>query len=401
MLPLERAKRVVGVAAVNVVVLVGLVAFCELASSFFADKLASNVANAYRLNHTWKPLGRQVHDEWIKSNPDFPEPYVHVYNRQGWIEDYDIEPAKDPNTYRIFYVGDSFVEGTAPMDQSVPSIVETYLNDRASGKNMSFEVVNTGTSSYSPTIFYVLVRYVLMDYSPDLIVVVVDMTDDFDDWKYSETLIVDEHGNPWAVPERDPYSAAFVDTGERVVKADSWLRLQLFLARHSYTYNLLQRFVAPKENRAPPGAEDDDPGDEIYKRWSWCQREWDDLTRRNVASTLDLLERLAVFCHENGVKVMFTAVPHYRQYAGRPDGTGEPAWSRRPHDEIARVAKENGVPYLNSLDALAPLIVGTPQRKYYYHRDMHFNPRGYRIWAEAHIGFISERENDLLPEEFY
>jgi lysophospholipase L1-like esterase len=287
------------------------------------------------------------------------------------------------------------------MDQSVPSIVERYLNDRASGKALSFEVVNTGTSSYSPTIFYVLVRYVLMDYSPDLIVVVVDMTDDFDDWKYSRTLIVDEEGNPWAVPARDPYSAAFVDTGERVVKADFRLRLQLFLARHSYTYNLVQRLVAPKEDASPPAADHDELGDEIYERWSWCQRDWDDLTRRNVAHTLDLLERLAAFCHANGVKVMFTAVPHYRQYAGRPDGTGTPAWSRRPHDEIARVANENGVPCLNSLDALAPFIVGTPQERYYYHRDMHFNPRGYRIWAEAHIKFISDRDNGLLPEEFY
>jgi lysophospholipase L1-like esterase len=347
----------------------------------------------------WKPNSERVHDEWIKDNPDFPKPYKHVYNRQGWIEDYDIELAKPPNTYRIFYLGDSFTEGTLAMDQSIPSVVEQKLNELAQGKDIQFEVINTGTTSYSPTIFYVLTRYVLMDYAPDLIVVNVDMTDDFDDWKYAETLIRDNEGNPWAVPHRSVYKAPFIDTAEGAVKANTWIKLQLFLIEHSYTYNLIREYVAPQNANAHPVEQIDDP--QIYQRWAWCQKEWNESTVENVNHTLDLLQRLATFAHENDVKIMFTSVPHYWQYAGNEDGSGESRWSSRPHDEIARVAAEIGVPYLNAYEKLIPIITGTPQTDFYYKGDMHFNPRGYGVWAQTHVEFLAAEENHLLPDRFY
>src|SRR5262245_14779818 len=163
--------RVAAVVAVNVILLVLLIAAVETISSFFVGTATPNVVAIYRVNHTWTPNSKKVHDAWIKANPDFPEPYTHTYNRQGWISDHDIERAKPPQTYRIFYVGDSFTEGTVPMSQSVPSVVERELNERARGGPWRFEVINTGTLSYSPSIYYVLVRYVLMDYAPDLVVV--------------------------------------------------------------------------------------------------------------------------------------------------------------------------------------------------------------------------------------
>lgn len=384
----------------------------EFVSSFYADTIGSNLVTVYRLNHIWSPNTEYFHDQWV-DNPDFPEPFVHVYNRQGWIEDYDVEPVKPPNTYRIFYLGDSFTEGTLPMDQSVPSVVERNLNELAEGKDLQFEVINTGTASYSPTIFYVLTRYMLMDYSPDLIVVNIDMTDDFDDWKYAQTLIRDSEGNPWAVPRRGIYDAPFIDTVDGVIQANTWVRIQLFLIENSYTYNLIRKYISPEDATVDSlmrkYAAPEDPandalnGDDarIYQRWAWVQKDWDDFTVENVNHTLDLLRRLAIFAQENDVKIMFTAVPHYWQYAGNEDSTGEPRWSSRPHYEIAQIAAENDVPYLNSFEKLAPLIVGTPQTDYYYKGDIHFNPKGYHIWAQAQLEFLTDEANHLLPDDFY
>ena len=106
--------------------------------------------------------------------------YLHL-QYPGMVRKLRRQKNKAPDTFRIFYLGDSFTEGTAPMDQSVPSRVEQTLNDLVQNSSLNFEVINTGTTSYSPTIFYILARYVLTDYDPDLIVVNVDMTDDFDD----------------------------------------------------------------------------------------------------------------------------------------------------------------------------------------------------------------------------
>ena len=107
------------------------------------------------------------------------------------------------------------------------------------------------------------------------------------------------------------------------------------------------------------------------------------------------------FCKKNHVKLMLTSVPHYWQYAGNDDGTGKPRWSYLPHHEIANIAEEEGVPYLNSFNKLKDFIVGTPQDSFYYKNNMHFNPRGYKIWSKAHLDFLKDKKNSLLPEDIY
>ena len=379
-----------------------LIVIMEFVSSLLVSIPGMNVVAHPRLNHTWKPNSNFIHTEWIAQNPEFPESYTHYYNRQGWLEKYDVQEEKPESTYRIFYLGDSFTEGTAPMDQSVPSIVERNLNDLVKNTNLTFEVINTGTTSYSPTLFYLLVRYVLKDYSPDLIVVNVDMTDDFDDWKYSQTLTRDKEGNPIFAPPRELYASTYIDTENGAIKATLWSRIRLFLTQNSYTY----RLVVKAKNKVFGTNIDkvkltsDELAQESYQRWAWCQKTWDDLTVTNVANSLDLLRRLVNWSQQNDIKIMITGVPHYWQYSGGVDGRGEPRWSSRPHYEFANLAKDLHVPYLNSFEQLEPIIRGTSQTEFYYKDNMHFNPRGYAVWAEAHVEFLTGSENSLLPEDF-
>jgi len=338
-------RRYVFIFAVNLVTLALLVAATEYLSSFFTNRPGENLVPDYRLNHRWKPNLQWVHDEWAELNPDFSQAYIHLYNSQGWLSPHDISLKKKPNTYRIFYVGDSFTEGTCPMEMAVPSIVERSLNEMTKGKKLSFEVINTGTASYSPTLFYILVRYVLMDYQPDLIVVNVDMTDDYDDWKYSHTLIVDEQGNPYAAPQRDIFASDFIATERGTVRATWWSKARLILFKYSYTYRLAQilkaKYFSP--TRDNPAAALFDDNYYSYPLWSWCKEDWDAVTTKNVRNSLDILRRLALFCRKNNVKLMLTSVPHYWQYAGNQVGSGKPLFSSRPHYEMQKMAKEESV----------------------------------------------------------
>jgi hypothetical protein len=398
-------KKVGTVVLVNVVLFILLIVLAECLSFFLNARLPSwHIESNYRIHHRWKPNSKHVESNIIKIDPDFPEPFTYVFNNQGWLESYDIAKKKSKKTYRIFYVGDSFTEGFCPMDKSVASIVEQHLNQQANDRDITFEVINTGTPSYSPVIFYVLVRYYIMQYSPDLIVANVDMTDDFDDWKYSQNMIRDDAGNPFALPPRKLYKADFIDTVQGAVKATLWRRLELYLFQNSHIYSLITKLRKRKLQTAPQGMgtkpEPDKEMAQVYQRWAWCQEKWDNETEENVANTLDNLRRLARFCDDKGVKLMLTAVPHYWQYAGSSDGSGEPSWSSRPHYAIAELAKEMKVPYLNSYKTLKPFIPGTPQKKYYYAGDMHLNPRGNAIWARAHIQFLTDKEHALLPEVF-
>jgi len=385
---------------VNFMLVILLVSVVEFASILLRPKPSGNLVAHNRLNHMWKPNYSHTHSEWINTNPEFPEPYIHYYNQQGWLEKYDIQKKKPKSIYRIFYIGDSFTEGTCPMNQSVSSIVERRLNQLVENDDLTFEVINTGTCSYSPTLFYLLVRYVIMDYSPDLIVVNIDMTDDFDDWKYNQTLVRDNEGNPLFAPQRDIYNSSFIDTENGLIKVTLLTRLQLFLSQYSYTYSLIE---SVKRRVFGTNTNDGDVkfnkiAQDSYQRWAWCRSDWNNNTMNNVSNSIDILRRLGIWCQQNKIKILFTGVPHYWQYSGSADGKREAIWSSRPHYEFADLAKELAIPYLNSYEQLKPIISGTPQTTFYYNNNMHFNPRGYAIWAEAHVRFLISRANELLCE---
>ena len=99
---------------------------------------------------------------------------------------------------------------------------------------------------------------------------------------------------------------------------------------------------------------------------------------------------------------LYTGPPPQRRGPKRKDdGTGKPLWSGRPHHELARLSRALGVPYLDSFGKLSGRIKGTPRSRYYYQGDMHFNPRGYEIWAQAQFEFLTDRKNRLLPESLF
>lgn len=400
----QRSIRSFTVVTTNLFIFVLLLVLVELAASIFVAKPKDNIIDDAYLNHTWKPNSYWVHDEWIKNNPEFPEPYTHHYNSQSWLENYDIKKSKAINSYRIFYVGDSFTEGTCPMNKSVPSLVKQGLTDLTRGSKQTVEVINTGTSSYSPTLYYLLIRHKILSYNPDLIIVNVDMTDCFDDWKYSETLTVDQNGDPVAAPPRDLYRSKYLDTAVGAVKLTPWHRLKLFLFQYSHAYVLVQKIVSRLHhgNVAQEQAILNDNGTSIMRRrWGWMEQEWSVDTKADVDRTLDMLLRVIDLCRQNGVKIMLTSVPHYNQYAKRTDEPRKTVWSNRPHYAIEDLARRQNVPYLNSYEALRPYIQGTSQTKYYYHGDMHFNTRGYELWAKSQTNFLLQKKNALLPDSYY
>ena len=372
----------------------------EVYSRFHVQLTKGAYVPSWRFNHVPKANNSVRTNELVALNPDFP-PFERNWNKQGWAESYDVEPTKPDDTYRIFYIGDSFVEGMVATDESLPSLVEQGLEQRVRGRDLRFEVINAGVASYSPVLYYIRLRYQIMDFDPDLAVVVVDMTDDFDDWKYRLTVIHDSDGNPAAAPPRDIFASEFIDTRRGAVKATFWTRLQLFFFSKSHFFAYLSYLGAEKlatevNTPLPPDSEK-----QIYQRGAWCRDEWDSFTKENVDLTFDVLRRLAETCKRNGIKLMLTAVPHYEQYANNDQGEEPPLWSARPHQELSPLASEIGVPYLNAFEALKPHFGGAARQRYYYLGDMHLNPRGNRLWADAHLEFLTDPGHDLLPKSFY
>jgi hypothetical protein len=419
---MNKIRKIITILAVNCLILIALLALLELTGFLMVGRPSNalrpslrcnnHLCSSLRLNHTCEPLSKWVCRDYIAGNPDFPEPFIRVYNRQGWSENYDIALRKPKGTFRIFYVGDSFVEGICPVEQSLPDIIERRLNLDKKDKNFRLEVINAGTWSYSPILYYINIRYMICNFQPDLIVVAVDMTDDYDDWKYKLTALFDKEGNPWAVRPRNYLLSPFIDIGHGAVRATLFRKVQYFIYRNSSFYYMMKNFIQSKGKVSPTGAAWEGTGSNIstmgksnkgvfYKYWQWCREPWDSATTAQAQTTLDYIRRICILCKSRNIKLMLTSVPHYEQYNGDAQGRGKPGFSARPHKEIAGVAAQCGVPYHNAFEDLKPLITGTPQTQYYYAGDMHFNPRGYKIWADAQYKLLSDSSNHLLPGRFY
>ena len=424
----SRARLVTGTVFVVVLSLALVVGLFEFVAYKFADRPIDSIVNHPRLHHIWRPNGRQDHFEWTRSDPRYSKPYMHVYNGQGWIERYDVVKEKPSNVYRIFYLGDSFTEGTVPMEKSVPSIVEAALNKRKRRNAWQFEVINTGTSSYSPLILYILARYYLADYSPDLLVVNVDMTDVYDDSRYRTNLSLDETGKPWAILPGNVSESDYVWAGDRLAKASLMLKFRIFLYKHTYSYHLLgqlkRKFLhnidrlrghpvsekpLEKSNNAIDATNDQGVETTVtssrsvdYRSiqiasdpWGWCRFEWTNKTKEDVRFTKEILRELIQWADEKKIKIVITTVPHYLQYPSVLEGKS--VWSIQPHREIKQLAESLGVIYLDSYNGLKSALVGSQQDEFYYRNDMHFNPRGYRLWAKLHLDLLEDPSNKLIP----
>jgi len=105
---------------------------------------------------------------------------------------------------RIAVIGDSFTFGLGVNDdETTPYFLEQLLRERLGRDDVG--VLNAGTISWSPLIERNAFRDVVRDYHPTVTVLLLDVTDIGDDYKYAQDI----------VPESDPDDPRFVtDTVE-------------------------------------------------------------------------------------------------------------------------------------------------------------------------------------------
>lgn len=311
-------------------------------------------------------------------NPHFAErgvaPYTRRINRQSWLSNYEFEKTKSPTTYRIAYVGDSFVEGTCAEEDSVPAFVQRSLHVPGRQK---VEVMNTGTSSYSPTLYYLLLTKKLLDFKPDLVVINVDMTDVFDDGLYQATLKVDEQGNPIACPAGHPQLRTHRRTERGLEPLTALEKMMLISREHSAAIRMILEVAEQRRRR---GKASDDAT--VPLSFAWCDPERSENTEKEVAWSMDMLGRAIAAVKAHGSKVVVTAVPHLQQLEGR--------WSLQPMDDIAAVCAAEGVPFLNPVNAFKQRLGSASPKSIYITNDMHFNTRGYQMWGEIQLEFLNQ-----------
>ena len=93
-----------------------------------------------------------------------------------------------------------------------------------------------------------------------------------------------------------------------------------------------------------------------------------------------MLKRLIQEAKRDGIKVAVTGVPHRQQLEGM--------WSLQPFSDIESVCISEDVPFLNPVAGIKAKLGDQPPSSIYIPLDMHFNPRGYRMWGDVQVDFL-------------
>jgi lysophospholipase L1-like esterase len=320
------------------------------------------------LNHVWSPGQTRIVRDFEKAG--IP-PFTRKVNSQGFIMEREVSQQKAERAYRIAYLGDSFIEGTCPEADSVPAIVERSF--RVPGYE-TVDVLNAGTASYAPTLYYLLLKTKVLAYRPDLVVVNVDMTDVFDDSLYSATLRTDTQGDPVACPPGHPMLGTHRRTEHGLEEITPSQRVLSWLSDRSAAVKLVVQAVSHRRNYARDSGL-------VPAAFAWCDPRRSPQTRQDVLHSMDMLSRVVNLAKASGIKIVVTAVPHLQQLQGK--------WSLEPMNDIASVCAKENVPFLNPVEAFKQKLGTTPPQEIYIPGDMHFNAKGYRMWGEIQVEFLN------------
>lgn len=306
-------------------------------------------------------------------------------NAQSWVEDHDTTPTRPRGALRLFFVGDSTVQGVDQARDAMPRIVERELARRLENAPFTIDVVNAGTAGYSPLLYHLLVKTRILGYDPSHVVLCVCANDVADDAMYRRTTLFGVGGEPLAVlPNLKVNRQRYRVTPDGTVRRSFLDRTALMLADYSKFCFYVSRALRPVSdwrNLDLPTKQGP----------SWLADPWSESTEKNVSRSMAVLADTIRLLNTHGVRVLVTGVPHFEQYGGHG--------SSRMHDVLRELAKREGATYLNGFAVLEPQLAGSDISDNYFPGDpIHFNAKGNRLWAKALVDFMLDPDVAFLPD---
>jgi hypothetical protein len=255
-------------------------------------------------------------------------------------------------------MGDSFTQGHE-VENTVSNKLEERLNQ---GSATRYEVVNAGTSSYSPHLNYVRLREELHQLQPDAVIVNIDQTDLYDDWwRYRGHIQYEEHHKIAAVPAISWRSTEFV---KRAMEKSVAVRIGVSLI---HRIAVVLSVIQPQSGQ--PGDVPRPTPENIY--WFHTAEPSNPQWQNAFAFLSGNVQRILTLCEARAIVCAFTVYPHEGQVGPR-------ATQHRAFSENLRAFVESR--NFHFYDAY-PVISEASARgeKLYFTGDMHFNRRGFEV----------------------
>ncbi|MGV8140840.1 MAG: hypothetical protein ACP5NW_00190 [Candidatus Woesearchaeota archaeon] len=262
------------------------------------------------------------------------------------------------NRTRILVLGDSFTEGYGvEYNESVSARIQYYLGE-------SYDVINAGVASYSPTLEYLYLKYYGLDLSPDIVILNLDNSD----------LQDDNHLYP-------PYTKFNSENEPIAVYDPGTIFKKLYLIVNDDFYSLIQK-------------DSSQVGDSHFDRYFHTRYESCDKFAFEWSITLSYLKRIKNLAEDNNITLYIVIYPYghqvsTNQWKGRVDYFFE-ANTTYPFalpDCFERYNDNTSFVVFNTM----PYFLNESDKKLFFDTDTHFTPAGHDVLARATVDFIRQK----------
>lgn len=310
-----------------------------------------------------------------------------VTNSQHWVENYTVEKEKPKNVFRIFYLGDSNTQCVVNSRDKMVEIVEDKLNTYCKDHNKKIEVINTGTSSYSIFTYYLIIKNIILSYSPDLVIINVDMTDVPNDKVYKPYTDFDADSLPLQIKNEGQFKdIQLTPTGS--IRKSVIEKIYKYLKSSSRFIAYTDIFLAKFRDKMISMQKKSGKYKEGSDSANWLSIEYNEGINSNIKFSMHVLGSAIDILKTKNIPIIVTGVPHYPQFVGE--------WSTQPHELLKETVNTHGGLFLNSFTAIRDSVINNPKDKYYWEVDpTHFNIAGNRLWASVYYNYLIQ--SGILP----
>jgi len=340
----------------NSLLLIGSVFFVLILAEGVTRLVMPNSVRLRLMHQPDKRLGYRLvpNYEMGYKTSDF-DSFVKI-NSEG-LRDYEHQKDKDPNTFRILVLGDSFTFGVGVnLEDSYSKVLESMLNQSydSGGNKKKYEVINAGIEGFGTGQEYIYLEELGIRYKPDLVIVGL-FSNDIND-------VMSEIPN-----------STFTKT---------WLKNHLYVL--SYLRGLHKILLIRSKDVKTTFFQ-------IY------QEQYPPEFKAAIQKTKEYLMKVHDFSYSNGAKTLILIVPSCfeidrlewdKKGFGRlySDDFFNKNMSKFS-DIFTEFGKEKSVPTLT----LLPTFRNSNIRPLYFTHDPHWTKEGHRLAAESIYNFLEEK----------
>jgi hypothetical protein len=382
-------KRAIVRLAYILTVAIAIFAVCEIfARMIYRESYLSGLFRDDRIFHHLPP---PYYKGGMQSPDDFDLSFTT--NNRGMRGPGDYTYKKGEGVFRIAVLGDSFTFGVGvAADQTASSVLEKMLNRDGSGAARKYQVYNFGVNSFSPVLEYIYLKREAIKYSPDLVILMLDLCDLQDDYLYEPHIVKDASGD---VLGCDPFK-----------RSGAW-DPKAFAMRYSRLYFILDqklfqsfrkmrtigfgRYIYNKLHKVRNKTEiltNKDIDNIEFDRFLFVRDGKDkDIVARHWSRTAGYLRMIKEYLDARGVPFILVAYPYGHQVSQRQWSKGRVYWAFDPNRvydggeafaTIEDFARSSGIAVVNVYDAFKT----KKDQPLYFTSDGHCTALGQTLIAE-------------------